>query len=280
MAVMKTKRILKPSFLIIGGVKCASSSLYRYLNDHPQVLPCRVKEPGYFNFTNPLVLLKKYRSYINKFPDLNKDKAIGDWIELESDGTLSESKFEKVIRSDVDYITGEATATTMARANPKIVKRILPKVKVIALVRNPTDRFISHYQMLKRFDESGRAGNDVGSLAEFVEDEINKLNNKQSTRILEQGFYSRYLANWQQSFGNGLKVIPSRKLQGNGSEEVLNTLVSWLGLSSHDFSNILQQQFNQNNSSISVSESIRKDLDAIYMKYNKQLVDQYKIEVR
>ena len=275
---MKSKKILKPSFLIIGGVKCASSSLYRYLNDHPQVLPCRVKEPGYFNFTNPLVLLKKYRSYINKFPDLNQAKAIGDWIELEGDGTLSESKFEKLIHPDVDYITGEATATTMVRANPKIVKRIFPNIKIIALVRNPTDRLISHYQMFKRFDEDGRKGNDVGSLQEFINRELENLDAGKRTKALEQGFYTNYLSRWQQSFGDSLTVISSDSLQGATSNSTLNWLAKSLEIDNHDFSQITQQRFNQNRTAMTVEPSLRVQLDEIYHPFNEELLDAYGID--
>ena len=275
--MMTSKNILKPSFLIIGGVKCASSSLYRYLNDHPQVLPCKVKEPGYFNFTNPLVLLKKYRSYIDNFPDLNQANAVGDWIELESDGSLSESTFEKPILPNVDYITGEATATTMVRANPRIVKRVFPKVKIIALVRNPTDRFISHYQMIKRFDESGRAGNDVGSLDQFVEDEISKLNKKKPTRILEQGFYAEYLARWEYVFEQDVRVIASTQLNDETSNATMNALTEFLNLYNHDYSNILQQRFNQNKKTNNVNQEARDTLDKVYHKHNIALKEKYGI---
>ena len=275
---MKSKKILKPSFLIIGGVKCASSSLYRYLNDHPQVLPCRVKEPGYFNFTNPLVLLKKYRSYINKFPDLNQAKAIGDWIELEGDGTLSESKFEKLIHPDVDYITGEATATTMVRANPKIVKRIFPNIKIIALVRNPTDRFISHFQMFKRYDEAGRKGNNVGTLDEFITEEIEAHESNKKTRILDHGFYAQQLLKWERTFGEGLRVIHSDQLQDDKSAATMDELTQFLNLSDHDFSNILQQRFNRNSKPKPTNPTAREKLDAIYHPHNVALKEKYGID--
>ena len=39
---------LRPSFFIIGERKCGTSSLYRYLIAHPNVLPCQLKEPNFF----------------------------------------------------------------------------------------------------------------------------------------------------------------------------------------------------------------------------------------
>ena len=35
--------------LILGGMKCGSTSLYDYLVTHPQVAQCRVKEPNFFS---------------------------------------------------------------------------------------------------------------------------------------------------------------------------------------------------------------------------------------
>ena len=196
----------------------------------------------------------------------------------DSDGTLSESKFKKLIHPDVDYITGEATATTMVRANPKIVKRIFPKVKIIALVRNPTDRLISHYQMFKRFDEDGRKGNDVGSLQEFINRELENLDAGKRTKALEQGFYTNYLSRWQQSFGDSLTVISSDSLQGATSNSTLNWLAKSLEIDNHDFSQITQQRFNQNRTAMTVEPSLRVQLDEIYHPFNEELLDAYGID--
>lgn len=34
--------------LIIGAMKCGTSSLYDYLSGHPQLCPALIKEPEYF----------------------------------------------------------------------------------------------------------------------------------------------------------------------------------------------------------------------------------------
>src|SRR5215472_6783465 len=40
---------LLPDFLIIGGQRCGTSSLYYYLTEHPAILPASTKEPHYFD---------------------------------------------------------------------------------------------------------------------------------------------------------------------------------------------------------------------------------------
>ncbi len=39
-----------PNFLIVGAQKAGTTSLYRYLGQHPQVFMSPVKEPQYFAF--------------------------------------------------------------------------------------------------------------------------------------------------------------------------------------------------------------------------------------
>ena len=35
--------------IIIGSMKCGTSSLYNYLIEHPSICPCSIKEPEYFS---------------------------------------------------------------------------------------------------------------------------------------------------------------------------------------------------------------------------------------
>jgi hypothetical protein len=35
--------------IIVGAMKCGTTSLFHYLSQHPEIAPCRVKEPNYFS---------------------------------------------------------------------------------------------------------------------------------------------------------------------------------------------------------------------------------------
>ena len=39
-----------PDFLIIGGARCGTSSLYSYINEHFDVFMPNLKEPHFFNY--------------------------------------------------------------------------------------------------------------------------------------------------------------------------------------------------------------------------------------
>ncbi len=111
-----------PDFLIVGVMKGGTTSLYRYLAQHPDVLPPFRKEIKYFDcnyFKGP----EWYRAHFplrQKFTSGNK-------------------------------LTGEATPYYIF--HPTAHERVasaLPQVKSIIILRNPIDRAYSHYQHMVR----------------------------------------------------------------------------------------------------------------------------------
>lgn len=117
-----------PDLIIIGAMKSGTSSLFDYLSQHPQLFPSRTKEVHFFDGGgNPDVdtFLKKQAWYRAHF-SLKKHMSAGS------------KAFE---------------ATPLYIFNPLAPKRIfdlVPKVKIIAVLRNPTERAISHYFHEKR----------------------------------------------------------------------------------------------------------------------------------
>ena len=112
-----------PDFLIIGAQKCGTTSLFHYLGQHPQLVPSFGKEVHYFdggltpsddNFG------KGERWYRANFP-LRRTIKRGDR-------------------------TFEASPLYMFHPlAPRRIHDLLPRAKLIALLRNPTERAISHY---------------------------------------------------------------------------------------------------------------------------------------
>jgi hypothetical protein len=267
---------MKPSYVIIGGVKCASSSLYRYLNEHPQVLPCKTKEPGYLNNRNLIRLFRGYKSYINLFPNLDNKEVVANWLEIGEDMKMKPSTFSKEIKNGTKYITGEASATTFVNANPRIVKFLFPQIKAILSLRNPTERFISHFAMFKRFEIEGKKGHRYGTIEEFIDIEIKAFNNKERTKILSQGVYIDYLPKWEKTFGNNLKVIHSNKLQEENALSTLNEITSFLGLDSYNYASALEKKHNVSPARQSNKEAEEK-LNAFYRPHNEALFSRYNI---
>lgn len=114
LATAKYRRL--PDFMIIGAMKCGTSSLYSYITQHPKIIGARKKEVHYF--------------------DWNYEKGT-DWYK---------SNFPLQGKNNATKLTGEGTPMYMFC--PVIAKRIheqCPDIKLIVLLKNPVDRAISHY---------------------------------------------------------------------------------------------------------------------------------------
>src|SRR6266568_4357611 len=113
-----------PNFIIIGAQKGGTTSLYRYLIEHPNIAPIYVKEPHFFD----IYYHKGLGWYRSHFP------------------TAVEKYYARCVEKH-DLITGEASPYYLF--HPSAAQRVaktLPKAKLIALLRNPIDRAYSQYQ--------------------------------------------------------------------------------------------------------------------------------------
>jgi len=117
---------MRPSFLILGAQRGGTTSLFAYLAQHPQVAAPQTKEIHFFD-EHWARGVAWYRAH---FP----------WLAL----TLSGGPL----------ITGEATPYYLYHpAAPGRVSQVLPRVRTIALLRNPVDRAYSHWQMKRRLGQ-------------------------------------------------------------------------------------------------------------------------------
>ena len=175
---------LLPSFFIIGERKCGTSSLYRYLVSHPNVLPCKVKEPHFF--TKPLwKMLLGFKKYKRLFPAIKTDGDLQfEWPELDENGQLFTETVTVERKEGVKYITGEASVNTFFYANPKIVRRFLPEVKIILVLREPAERTFSHYRMLQRFKKEGRKTMPISDFATDMQREMQRVKNGETSAVL------------------------------------------------------------------------------------------------
>ena len=107
---------ISPAFMIIGVMKGGTTSLFQYLLMHPQIRPPFTKEIHYFDFN----WTRPERWYAAHFP--------------KTDRTLEGN------------ISGEASPGYLLSpgAAERIAKRY-PDIKLIAILRNPVYRAISHY---------------------------------------------------------------------------------------------------------------------------------------
>ena len=147
-----------PDFIIIGSMKCGTTSLYYDICEHPCASPAAYDEIGFFD-SNFHLGLNWYRSM---FP--------------------RKKQIEDVRQKEGIAITGEDTPFYFW--NPVAAKRIqklLPNIKLITILRNPIDRAYSEYQDLVSSESNSP------SFETFIENEIN-TRRKDSSLITEENF--------------------------------------------------------------------------------------------
>ncbi len=124
-----------PTFLVIGAMKAGTSSLYHYLRQHPQIFMSPSKEPQYFAFANSP-------------PDLRGpgDDKTARFLVTEANDYAALWRGAERFRA-----RGEASTSYLylPSAAPEI-HRQLPSVRMIAVLRDPTERAHSNYLHMRR----------------------------------------------------------------------------------------------------------------------------------
>jgi len=236
---------LKPSFMIIGERKCGTSSLYRYLIEHPEVLPAKVKEPAFFN--KPIGYIRRnFQEYLSFFPSTEEQKTTLSWPELSKEGILIDEKIDYLIDSSKTYITGEASANTFSTVHPSKVREFFPEMKFIVMVREPIARAISQHAMYSRYKKEGRKGSWlVGSPKRDLQ--IDKIAHRLGLEygpFLAPGKYINNFKKWFQWFDQSqFLIINMHEMESHG-KQVMHTVCDFLEIERHDFSNILKKRFN------------------------------------
>jgi len=103
----------RPEFMLVGGMKCGSTSFARYLSAHPQVKLFGPKEPHYWSW--------------HRFPARYQDFFV------------NESPF--LDPGPGQCVSGEfSTSSLIHPLVPRRVQANLPALRIFVLLRNPLDR--------------------------------------------------------------------------------------------------------------------------------------------
>lgn len=266
---------LRPHFFIIGERKCGTSSLYRYLLTHPDVLPGRRKEMQFFTRGRDYVE-KHFAEYLAQFPALGgTEDAVLDWPELDSSGALYEEPVRFSRDSGRRYVTGEASADTFCDVPPALLRRHLPDLKLILVLRDPTLRAYSHHRMLWRFQEEGREQPfRVGDFADDMKRELQMIERGQEAPCLSPGLYLGPLKRWVAEWGRSkLLVLFTRDLDDAKRRQALMTSVlRHLDLPTEHATDTGVQRYNQAPAAI-MPDAARRKLNTFYRPHSEALED-------
>ncbi len=273
---------IPPTFYIIGERKCGTSSLYRYLIHHPNVLPCALKEPNFFG-KGTAIVEQTINDYWQLFPPKDSTKDLTFlWPELNNQGILYHEDVTIPRLTNQMYITGEASANTFYEVSPRLVHQYLPDIKLVLLFRHPVQRAYSHYRMYRRFQEEGRdLGFAVRDFKTEVQEEMAAIRAGKKGEYLSPSIYIHQLKEWVDTFGKDhIRIYFSEDLKNpNKVVEIMADLQRYLALPYYAYGDYLKQHFNKAPKA-SMPPSIYEELSSFFRPYNEELFDFLKIPVR
>ena len=223
-------KINEPNFMCIGAAKSATTSLFEMLRQHPLISAPSFKEPHFF--------------------DNSKNYQKGKQWYLKSYFTNIESA----------QVIGEFTPSYLSSlASPKrILETFGPKIKFVAILRNPIDRAYSHYLHTKR---------DEHEALEFLDAVLNENDRlTQFNKIEDELSFSRfsyiYQGQYAQHINNYLNYFSIKQFHFvlfndfiNKREETIQSILSFLGI---DNNYELDINITSNKSSIARSKSLKR----------------------
>jgi len=194
---MKNKFL--PNLFIPGAAKSGTTTLHELLNLHPEISMSKVKEPVFWNN-------KKFEKYIEQ-----------DWLNY------------KKLFVEKSKIYGESTTSYMYYNSfiENINKNYKKSPKFIFILRNPIDRYNSHFWWMKGLGlEKNKIKNvlNIESRINFEEYDYYPKN------YFQFGLYSKWIQRFIDNFGlENIKVITLEKLISNRLDTI-NSCFDFLGL--------------------------------------------------
>ena len=243
-------RIL-PNYIIIGVQKGGTSSLYKYLLQHPDIVPGYKKEVKFF--------------------DGNHHKGL-DWYRYNFPF--------KTQMSDPTAQTGEASPSYVFHPLvPQRIKEALPNVKLVLLLRDPVTRAYSHYQ------GNLRKGQEKFVFEEAIEQEKSRLEGEKESIIADQhypmykylvfsylarGIYIEQVRNWLKSFPREQVLIQRSEDLFHNPQDVYARVLTFLGLPDWKLDNY--EIINYGHYAL-MDPKIEKRLREYFNPYNQELYD-------
>jgi hypothetical protein len=245
---------LLPSFLIIGAQRSGTSSLFRYLAEHPRLRPPNRKEIHYF--------------------DLNFDKGLS-WY--------AQHFPLRSVRDRLRYFTFEATPYYLFHPLvPSRVAETLDTPKFLVLLRNPIDRAFSHYSREVRLKRETRSFEDAISseLQDIQREELSLLARQveysrthQHFSYLSRGVYWSQLERWYACFDRSrFLILKSEEFYADASSR-LRQVCEFLEI---DTLRLNAYPVYQKGANESLEPGTRRRLAAFFEQHNhrlRQLVD-------
>ncbi|HAE34638.1 MAG: sulfotransferase domain-containing protein [Chitinophagales bacterium] len=231
-----------PTFIVVGANKGGTTSLFHYLQQHPEVYLSPLKEPHYFSKDiDPEQFSKGFAH--------NKLRDIAAYVS----GPMTDHKHAGFVRSWDHYCKlfkfangakaiGElSTSYLYSSAAAREIREALGDIRIIICLRNPINRAYSHYRM-NLWTGNSKAKTFMQALREDQTHEPKVWGN--AHLYVEIGLYYEQVKRYYEQFSpDHIKIIFSQELRKH-PEKVVRDLYEFIGVNP-DFQPDTTGRFNE-----------------------------------
>jgi hypothetical protein len=179
-----------PNLLIIGAMKCGTTSLHRYLAMHPEVFMTDFKELNYFLHPESLERLETYASFFDRNSAVRGESSPAYALYPPAPGV------------------------------PERIRAAIPEVKLIYLVRDPIKRLTSHWIHERASGAEPRSFEEV--VLRYMDDPYN--------RYIAAGMYATQLEQYTSHFSPDQFLIIDQADLLKSRQETLRRVFGFLGV--------------------------------------------------
>ena len=243
---------MQPDFLIVGAMKCGTTSLHYYLAQHPQLVPASVKEVHFFDVRS------------EKNDNFKKGEA---WYRAHfpRPTNANQHAFESTPR----YIFYPPAAERIFTCNSRM--------KIIILLRNPTERAISHYFHARRVGkESLPIMEALQADHDMEEPNVTKENCNEVSVFrpfyLRRGLYAQQIKRFLSYFPQEqILILDSEDLFGQTRQTVRQVFEFVGGGVDTEFEVKDIAPHHTAKNKVAVDPEVRQYLDHYFLPYNEEL---------
>ncbi|HTJ49895.1 MAG TPA: sulfotransferase domain-containing protein [Cyclobacteriaceae bacterium] len=206
---MATTKNKMPDFLVIGAGKSGTTSIDKYLNQHPQIFVPKLKEPNFFGYEN------------TKLEDFHGNE--DDIKHFQRSVTTLDAYQNLFAEAKPGQIKGETSNTYMYHKEaPDRIKYYNPDMKLIAVLRQPANRLYSRFLHLARENRLP---------SEDFSDCLNKNSIWwQRNDLIKEGFYYKNLSRYFELFPKeNIRIYLYDEFQEK-SGEIMKEIYEFLGV--------------------------------------------------